>query len=317
MINWDAIPKPKVCESFLKAEEIKGFFVEEKMKRSWASMILVLWYVTKVCEIYNIPYFADYGTLLGTIRHGGFIPWDDDIDIAVKRKDYMRLMPILQKELPKECVVYSFYTQESYDVPKAFVTNRKYIDFGNSSKEAWITKKFYNCPYVVGVDIFPFDEVPRDDKEKELLLAVYGGIYDAAFRFNELKERGELEDYIHRINDTTGTRLTINESNLQTKLWRLSDKVAMMYDESECDSYVWLPDVAASGDFSISRKKEWLYDFLKLPFEYIDLQVPIGYNEILKKNYGQDYLSPRQAKAGHDYPFYAVQDEKIRTWRQL
>ena len=71
------------------------------MKRAWAAQIEVLQIVIDVCKNHNLQYFADWGTLLGAVRHNGFIPWDDDIDICFKRDDYNKLISILKDELPK------------------------------------------------------------------------------------------------------------------------------------------------------------------------------------------------------------------------
>ena len=66
-----------ICEETLKEEVICDFNVSEEMKRVWAAEVKVLEKVIEICERHNITYYADYGTLLGTVRHKGFIPWDD------------------------------------------------------------------------------------------------------------------------------------------------------------------------------------------------------------------------------------------------
>lgn len=72
-------------------DEIReDFYVSGLMKRLWAANLEVISDVAKVCDKYNIRWFADYGTLLGAVRHGGCIPWDDDFDICMLRGDYMR-----------------------------------------------------------------------------------------------------------------------------------------------------------------------------------------------------------------------------------
>ena len=78
----------KFEEEFFKNEVREGFFVSSMMKRAWAAQIEVLEEFEKMCKENNIRYFAAYGTLLGAVRHGGFIPWDDDIDIWMLREDY-------------------------------------------------------------------------------------------------------------------------------------------------------------------------------------------------------------------------------------
>ena len=87
-------------EDFFEKEILCDFEVSELMKRAWAAELEILQLVTTLCDRHGIRYFADGGTLLGVIRHQGFIPWDDDIDICLKREDYNRLVPVLLEELP-------------------------------------------------------------------------------------------------------------------------------------------------------------------------------------------------------------------------
>ena len=74
--------------SFFREEIRNGFLVTEKMKRIWYTEISLLQELDRVCKKYGLRYFAEYGTLLGAVRHKGFIPWDDDIDVAMFRDDY-------------------------------------------------------------------------------------------------------------------------------------------------------------------------------------------------------------------------------------
>ena len=85
---------------FFKEEVREDFYISAEMKRVWAVEMKVLSFVISVCKKYDIPYFADYGTLLGTVRHKGFIPWDDDIDIALN----VRIICVLLKHLRKKII---------------------------------------------------------------------------------------------------------------------------------------------------------------------------------------------------------------------
>ena len=75
------------------------------VKRAWAAGIEVLEEIGKVCQKYNIQYFSSWGTLLGAVRHNGFIPWDDDIDITMKREDLRKFLAVAKQELPEEYVL--------------------------------------------------------------------------------------------------------------------------------------------------------------------------------------------------------------------
>ena len=71
------------------------------LRKAQMRMLEMLVEVDTICRKHNIPYWIDFGTLLGAVRHKGFIPWDDDMDISVYEKDYNRLREVLVKELPE------------------------------------------------------------------------------------------------------------------------------------------------------------------------------------------------------------------------
>ena len=70
-------------KNYFQDETVDGFHIEAMMKCAWAAQLEVLEALRELCEEYQITYFADWGTLLGAVRHQGFIPWDDDMDLAI------------------------------------------------------------------------------------------------------------------------------------------------------------------------------------------------------------------------------------------
>ena len=70
------------------------------LRKAQLKMLDILIQVAKICDQNNIPYWLASGTLIGAVRHKGFIPWDDDLDIEIERKNYKKLIPLLIKELP-------------------------------------------------------------------------------------------------------------------------------------------------------------------------------------------------------------------------
>ena len=91
IMNKGAFP-----EDFLKEETRCEFFIDKKLKEVWMIEIDMLMEFEKVCKKYGLKFWAVFGTLLGTVRHKGFIPWDDDIDVCMPREDYERFFDIKQ-----------------------------------------------------------------------------------------------------------------------------------------------------------------------------------------------------------------------------
>lgn len=96
-------------------------------------MLDILIIVTDICDKHNIPYWLSGGTLLGAVRHGGFIPWDDDIDIELMRKDYKQLLKILAKELPANLYLQT-PKEKSYRLLFSKVRDRNSVIVGNEEE---------------------------------------------------------------------------------------------------------------------------------------------------------------------------------------
>lgn len=121
----------------------------------------MLIYVDSICERENLRYSIYYGTLLGAVRHGGFIPWDDDIDIVMPRPDYMKLLKILSKE--DDYILASPYNREKYRYTFSKLFN---------PKTKLVSEQVFNYEEKdmgVFIDIFPFDGLPDDlNKQKKI-----------------------------------------------------------------------------------------------------------------------------------------------------
>ena len=118
--------------------------------------IKILEYIIDICDKNNIEYFMIGGSLICTIRHNGFIPWDDDIDIALLREDYNRLLNILSKTQNTQYKVIDKTTQKDYFYPFFKVMDKTTI-----LKE----KKFKEIKeYGIYVDVFAIDGLPKEEK---------------------------------------------------------------------------------------------------------------------------------------------------------
>ena len=124
------------------------------LRRQQMRMLEILLEVDKICKKHDISYWLSSGTLIGALRHDGFIPWDDDLDIEMMRKDYLRLMEVLPKELPDWLVLQNSDTDPNYFYFYAKVRDKrsKMLE-QNSYDRMWQEQGIY-------IDIFPMEQHP-------------------------------------------------------------------------------------------------------------------------------------------------------------
>lgn len=289
-------------KSFFKGEVRDGFFVEEKMKRAWAAQLEVLKVIEQICKKHGLTYFAAYGTMLGAVRHKGFIPWDDDIDIFMLRDDYEQLCGYVRQEAPKGYDLLNIYTTSEYTEIFARLVNGHEIKFSEEH-----LSKFHGCPYVVGVDIFPLDFVPRGEEETQLQKELYQFIMQVKVR---VEKKEEIEQgWLDQIEELCKVKIKKDQPLLQ-QLLILMDRISLLYHRDECDEVAILHSYA--NGFTPRLKKEWFEKVIWMPFENTVISVPIGYDECLKIFYNNDYMTPK-IHYDHDYPFYARQDKIIQS----
>lgn len=284
-------------EGYFEGEEREGFFVESMMKRAWAAQLVVLQELDRICTKHGITYFADFGTLLGAVRHKGYVPWDDDMDIAMKRKDYQKFLKAVEKDAKEGYRVFTAERDADYFNVCARFVNSVEISFKKERLET-----FYQFPYVVGVDIFILDAVPRDEEERIVLNSVLAILFRAAGKYIDGEEPSEedlctIEEVLNVKIDRTG--------NIRQQILVWIDRVGQSYVEEEVDVISTTSGFANNIEYGL--KKEWFRDVVYLPFENIMVPAPIEYEAVLEKEYG-DYMTPVRTPS-HEYPFYKKQEK--------
>ena len=124
------------------------------LRRQQMRMLEILLEVDKICKKHNIRYWLSSGTLIGAMRHDGFIPWDDDLDIEMMRSDYLRLMKVLPAELPEWLALQNDETDSNYFYFYAKVRDkRSRMLEQNGYDRLWKEQGIY-------IDIFPMERHP-------------------------------------------------------------------------------------------------------------------------------------------------------------
>lgn len=307
-------------EDYFKPEIREGFFIDTTMKMVWAAILETLARVSAVCSKYDIQWYCAYGTLLGAIRHEGFIPWDDDMDIWVMRKDYNRMMEVLPKELPGEYKILSPLTDDGYDLFHCCINNGRTIT-ANPDR----LREYHGCPFTVAIDVFPLDKVPRDENNGKTQLQMFSLISDAALAARSL---GLDEITGQKKADTMSDLLQVKETMenlygyhfndavfvgddyrlMSSEFWKCANCIAMLYDDADFDYYANYYDYKRYGS---KFEKEYFSDVYSADFENVMLPIPSGYDELLKKIYG-DYMTRVKGGGTHEYPFYAKQLREAR-----
>lgn len=297
-------------ENYFQDEYRCDFFVPEMMKRAWAAEMELLQIIIEICNRHHLSYFAEFGTLLGAVRHHGFIPWDDDIDIVLKRKDYNKLIKILPGELPEGITLGGMYapSKEFRDATNSFQSNLQTIP-AQWSIPAFL-KRFHGFPYrAVGIDIFPLDGIPRDPEilnfQKLVIKSIIALLHDW-----DTSPSSDMEKMLKDIETLCDVKIPRGE-NTKIYLYHLIDSISSMYSDEDCDNIGFYPEMIRY-DY-IFYQKEWYDETIYLPFETMEIAVPKNYHEVLTRVYG-DYGKPVKWGTSHDYPFYAEQEKKMKDY---
>ncbi len=301
-------------------EERWGFMIPSMMKRAWAAELEVLEVVRTLCKEHDIPWYATGGTLLGAIRHKGFIPWDDDIDIYMLRDDYDRFLEAAADELPKGFVLSGIYGKNerlwaANDMQQArVIADEEYFNLPR------FMTYFHGFPYMrVGIDIFPYTFLPKEKNEQYRLFKVYYALNFTAANLalyrkdNILKKRlKELEKYVDaKFPDTD------NDIVLAHALRYAADKWISAVKREEADAavnamYITVPDDQRDFGGIKGRPIEWHKSVVELPFETTTMCVPVEYEKAVIDSVGPDYMTPVMFSGDHEYPFYKKQEAALR-----
>ncbi len=245
--------------------------------------LLILKEIDRICRKYKIKYVLDAGTLLGAVRHKGFIPWDDDADVAFTRPNYDAFMKVVKRELPEGMTLvepkdlgdgnafFDFTARIIYDKSQVHEDTKEMQYYGGKLNHLW-------------VDLFTIDELPENKLASTWTLLLHTAIYGMAMGH---RYRLDFKKYSLFNKIFVGILAFIGKFIPMKVLFRFQHYVALKdrKGKSKLRYYSnYQPDF-----LYVTLQKEWCEEIVDLPFEDTKLMAPKSWHEVLTWIYG-DYM---------------------------
>ena len=265
----------------LESEVRGGYTIPAEMKKVWKVQMDLLKKLLDVCEKHHLRIWADGGTLLGTVREHGYIPWDDDIDMAMLRDDFDKLVHVAPKEFARPYFFQFGYSEKCYPLghAKLRMDNTTAIE---------PEKKFAHIHQGIFIDIFPYDAVPDDQDKLNCLIS------ERSRFFSSFLTCLSPLSILHPGRSYRALTTRLHYKALFAQFESIFRENSIKDNEYvSCLSFI-------VDEQHFFRKKEWYDGTVYMPFEDIMMPVPEGYHFIIQKQYGE-YMTPRKSSGYHSF----------------
>lgn len=272
------------------------FYEPEVLSRLQKEILSILDDFIRICEDYHLEYFGIAGTGIGAIRHGGFIPWDDDIDLAMPRKDFEKLLKLVEKKMGDRYLILNAKTNPNYPLMTTRLVKRDTVFIEEVMKDV-------DCPFGIFLDLYVLDNVA----DQPFLYQLQSW---TAWFFSKLMILRSIP------------RPTLQQKGLKArliwivcgmvhksmKLLRISPEFLRDCCEAECRRYnkketnrmAFLPDT--SPYWNVVDKRSY-HPLKKLDFEGRRINFPANIEEMLTSMYGDFMQLPPEDKRKTHYPY--------------
>lgn len=252
-----------------------------------------------LCEKYQIDYFGCGGTAIGAVRHQGFIPWDDDIDIAFTRENYEKFLAVADKEYPGKYKVLNPERDENY----VLMTTR-WIKCGTTFQEECF--KDTDCDFGIFLDLYCFENIPDDDKlmRKQAKKAWFWGklLIMSGVPHPTLYQTGITKTIIGTVAYLGHLFLKVMPISKRF-LYNKAKEAATMYRNEETKRMAYLFDPQL---YTSIVDKENVVPTCKLPYEGMMIRFPGKTEAYLTTRYGDDYMTLPPEDKRHNHPPYKL-----------
>ena len=242
--------------------------------------------IHKICIEQNLKYALFYGTLIGAVRHKGFIPWDDDLDIVMPRSDYEKLESYFI-ECEKELLPYklfSYKTVQNYPYMINRICNTGFRMEAENEKD---------CGMGTFIDVYPLDGAGNGtDKTFNKKAWFYSSMYFSKSREHYVPVKGSAKTLVKK------TAYFLSKIASYKSIRKRLEKLANKYPYSNSEFVT----VVVWGNARYFYKKSFFDDLCLTKYEDAEFYIPKHYDEILRAQYG-DYmrLPPEEERTGHHF----------------
>ncbi len=268
-------------------------YTQETLDKLHQTLVDILSEVIRVCNENDIPYFVDYGTLLGAIRHNGFIPWDDDIDITMLRDDYERFLKIAPKALKEGYILQHYSTDPGVPISLAKVRKNgtKFVE------EQFKKVKMHHGAYI---DIFVLDKIPVD-KRRQTIYRRKMVLLEMFFRSKVILSPLSSLNYPRK--EVIRFRILYAILRLlllpipRKLIWKWHEKAARKYNNTNS------PLVSHTGATASIRDISNILPLKEHIFENITVKIPADSDKLLSTTYGNYMELPPEDKRVTHAPY--------------
>ncbi len=264
----------------------------EELEKTQLIMRDALIEVLRICEKHNIKISLDSGTMLGAIRHSGFIPWDDDIDLGMLREDYEKFLSVLPEELDEKFEFDNWYKTKDFPAPNTTVWAKGTVSIP-------IEMKGCTYRYGVGLGVYPYDNLsdePKIARKQQIMCFVLGKLnWLKMMPFPYIPHKGIMRFIIHSICAVVHVILKLVPRRFITEAF---DKYSMLCKEKT--EKVFLP--AEGGIGTTTTARTGFENMVKTSFEDVDSYIIGNYEEWLTNVYGDYMQLPPPDKRKNHFP---------------
>lgn len=264
--------------------------MEYDLTKAHQASLKILKEIDRICRKYKIQYMLDAGTLLGAVRHQGFIPWDDDADIVFTRRNYEAFMKVVRRELPDTMELLMPW---DFQKGKAFFdfTARIYYKNSRIHEPSRETRYYEEKMNHLWVDLFTIDVLPQNKLCSMLTLLLHKTVYGMAMGHRYHLDFGKYSLF-HKL--AVGGLSTLGRLIPMKFLFYLQRMVALK--DRRCKSSLRYYSNYQPDYLYVTLQKEWCSQVEDMAFCDTKLMVPSHWHEVLTWIYGDYMKMPPEEK---------------------